>query len=98
MVLMREEEAEAVVAGASFHFIDAAKLRAGSSGERLPCMQDLQSDGWLVKRRIEYGAAMNGAYVRSVLVVSHRWETELEADPTGRQLDAIRTLCQADAE
>lgn len=77
----------------TFYFIDAAKLRDEAAAlPRMVRLQDMLSKhpNWVVKHEMTLRDACLGAYARSYLAVSHRWESPKDADPSGRQLEVIR--------
>ena len=55
----------------SFFFVQADRLRTAT--KMLPCFQELQRKGWLVRRQIDLQKACDRSYVKEYLSVSHRY-------------------------
>ena len=79
-------------------FLDAEKLRGlskeGLKKEGMTRLQPLHvlrasHPHWLVERRLSLKDACTGAHTRSILAVSHRWESRLDPDPEGVQFGAL---------
>jgi hypothetical protein len=82
----------------SFWFVDADSLRRAAT-PRLPKMQTLrtQEPHRLVQKTIGFVEGISGAY-KNILVVSHRWETPTDPDPTGAQALAVQVYLKAHPE
>ncbi|KOO34185.1 RNA helicase [Chrysochromulina tobinii] len=74
----------------SFWFVNADSLRSAWQSS-LPMMQTLrtQEPHRLVQKTISFIEGIKGAY-KNILVVSHRWETPTDPDPTGAQALAVQ--------
>jgi hypothetical protein len=82
----------------SFWFINADNLRRAGKPS-LPMMQTLrtQEPHRLVQKMIGFIEGIKGAY-KNILVVSHRWETPTDPDPTGAQALAVQAYLKAHPE
>ena len=75
----------------SFWFLHAEKIRT-SDATTLPNLQKLRKTHaeWLVQKEITFAEGFRGAYKKTFLAVSHRWEKPGEPDTLGVQFAAIR--------
>ena len=82
----------------SFWFVNADSLRRASKPS-LPMMQTLrtQEPHLLIQKTIGFTEGIKGAY-KNILVVSHRWETPTDPDPTGAQALAVQAYLKAHPE
>jgi hypothetical protein len=82
----------------SFWFVNADSLRRATKPS-LPMMQTLrtQEPHRLVQKTIGFVEGISGAY-KDILVVSHRWETPTDPDPTGAQALAVQAYLKAHPE
>jgi hypothetical protein len=82
----------------SFWFVNAESLRR-TAKPRLPMMQTLrtQEPHRLVQKTIGFVEGISGAY-KNILVVSHRWETPTNPDPTGAQALAVQAYLKEHPE
>ena len=82
----------------SFWFVNADSLRRASKPS-LPMMQTLrtQEPHRLIQKTIGFTEGIKGAY-KNILVVSHRWETPTDPDPTGAQALAVQAYLKAHPE
>ena len=82
----------------SFWFVHADSLRRAWTPS-LPMMQTLrtQEPHRLVQKTIGFVEGISGAY-KNILVVSHRWETPTDPDPTGAQALAVQAYLKAHPE
>jgi hypothetical protein len=82
----------------SFWFVNADSLRRAAM-PCLPMMQTLRKNlpHLLVQKTIGFTEGINGAY-KNILVVSHRWETPTNPDPTGAQALAVQAYLKAHPE
>ena len=84
---------------ASFYFIPAERVRT-CSAKSLPRMQTLRKDGHLTKIKIPLESAFREpafrgvGIMKSILFVSHRWETPGKPDVNGEQLKAIKAYLE----
>ena len=96
---MAEEKAAATEGmECSFWFVNADNLRRASKPS-LPMMQTLrtQEPHLLIQKTIGFTEGIKGAY-KNILVVSHRWETPTDPDPTGAQALAVQAYLKAHPE
>ena len=82
----------------SFWFVNADSLRRAWKPS-LPMMQTLrtQEPHLLIQKTIGFTEGIKGAY-KNILVVSHRWETPTDPDPTGAQALAVQAYLKAHPE
>ena len=82
----------------SFWFVNADSLRRAWKPS-LPMMQTLRTEEphRLVQKTIGFVEGISGAY-KNILVVSHRWETPTDPDPTGAQALAVQAYLKAHPE
>lgn len=75
----------------SFWFVHADKIRT-SDATTLPNLQQLRKThaAWLVQKEITFAEGYRGAYKKTFLAISHRWEKPGEPDTLGVQFAAIR--------
>ena len=75
----------------SFWFVHADKIRT-SDATMLPNLQQLRKThaAWLVQKEITFAEGYRGAYKKTFLAISHRWEKPGEPDTLGVQFAAIR--------
>jgi hypothetical protein len=90
----------------SFWFVNADSLRRAAMPclprDKKPClpmMQTLRTEEphRLVQKTIGFVEGISGAY-KNILVVSHRWETPTDPDPTGAQALAVQAYLDAHPE
>ena len=83
----------------AFWFMRADTLRT-FSGKTPPKLQVLRRDhpDWLEQRTISFVEGCDGAFERSILVVSHRWEKKEEPDPDGVQFASVRAYLEEHRE
>ena len=83
----------------SFWFLRADKLR-GFTGRTPPKLQELRREhpDWLEQRTISFREGCDSVFERSILVVSHRWETRGEPDPEGVQFGVIKAYLEEHPE
>ena len=86
-------DASGVATECAFTFLAADKVRGClTDGMRaLPSLHELREShpDWLVERSLSLDDACTGVHARSILAVSHRWESRMLPDPEGVQLQAI---------
>ena len=81
-----------------FYFVPAATV-LGWESPQLPRMQELRDSNILHQMTIDLRAAFRGqGLVKSVLFVSHRWESQTRPDTEGKQLKAMQRHLDAHAE
>jgi hypothetical protein len=82
----------------SFWFVNAYSLRRAWKPS-LPMMQTLRTEEphRLVQKTIGFVEGISGAY-KNILVVSHRWETPTDPDPTGAQALAVQAYLKEHPE
>ena len=79
----------------AFWFVHADKLR-GFQGKTPPRLQEVRREhpDWLEQQTISFREGCDGAFERSTLVVSHRWEKKEEPDPDGVQFGVIKAYLE----
>jgi len=92
------QDAESEGMECSFWFVEADSLRRAAK-PNLPMMQTLrtQEPHRLVQITISFIEGIKGAYT-NILVVSHRWETPTDPDPTGEQALVVQAYLKAHPE
>ena len=93
-------ESEAAQNECSFWWVNAKALRE-SKDVTLPRFQELRKrEGFLEKQKITRQSSVQGAYTANYLTISHRWLGGVgqPPDPSGTQLDAIRSYLLANLD
>ena len=80
----------------SFWFLRADKLRdfSGTTPHKLQELREEHPD-WLEQRTINFVDGAAGAYLDTMLVISHRWEEPGEPDKQGAQFEAVKAHLNA---
>ena len=74
----------------TFWFVKREVILAAPPGTPLGTFKQLKQKGALEQQVIKRGDAFQASFAKSVLVVSHRWETPTEPDPKGNQLAEVQ--------